>query len=620
MRRAHLINPFGTGAMSTLVNGVSVITASLDAWFHDFNGHEVPVEEMEVVDWRLMEKLKVNALRLPPRQLDDPFSWNRNQRSLPTSFVPVLRFPSWNKCQFCNTLTQLPTSFAGTATCSNPTCNSKSIYQASIVVVCEKGHLDDFPWSAWAHKDPYTNCKGPLKLTTSGGGSLSNQFVSCTVHDRAKRSLQNIVGAQVDSQGLTRSNLSRMLSTPGDEYKCTGNRPWASEYETCDANPVAVLRTSSNVYFGLVESSIYIPPKGNYASPALLRLLNQPIWRIKIQNSQQFVQISPQVLRQMDQDSGSLERFIDEDLDLALQELVPNYESSSESSLGESEHSRLDEFDLFVRDEVPHPFLKVSTPYEQFDIEEISKIRRIDTLCETRALRGFTRLKSDTVALEDGKKMLFSKRQTERINWLPAYQVRGEGIFIELNQELVQKWSTLDSVKQRTNRIINRVNSGDIRPSLVCEEIDPGYFLIHTLSHLLIRQLIFDSGYSTASLRERMYVDKRNSVTRYGSLIYTAAGDSEGTLGGLVALAEGKKFSELLQSALESARWCSTDPVCLELGGQGQGPDLCNLAACHTCALLPETSCEDMNKFLDRALLIGDPNDASVGFFQKLLS
>jgi hypothetical protein len=620
MRRAHLINPFGTGAMSTLVNGVSVITASLDAWFHDFNGHEVPVEEMEVVDWRLMEKLKVNALRLPPRQLDDPFSWNRNHRSLPTSFVPVLRFPSWNKCQFCNTLTQLPTSFAGTATCSNPTCNSKSIYQASIVVVCEKGHLDDFPWSAWAHKDPYTSCKGPLKLTTSGGGSLSNQFVSCTIHEGAKRSLQNIVGTQIDSQGLNRSNLSRMLSTPGHEYKCTGYRPWASEYEACEANPVAVLRTSSNVYFGLVESSIYIPPKGNYASPALLRLLNQPIWRIKIQNSQQFVQISPQVLRQMDQDSGSLKRFIDEDLDLALQELVPNYESISESSLGESAHSRLDEFDLFVRDEVPHPFLKVSTPYDQFDIEEISKIRRVDTLCETRALRGFTRLKSDSVELEDGKKMLFSKRQTERINWLPAYQVRGEGIFIELNQDLVQNWSSLNSVKHRTNRIINRVNSGDIRPSLVCEEIDPGYFLIHTLSHLLIRQLIFDSGYSTASLRERMYVDRRNSITRYGSLIYTAAGDSEGTLGGLVALAEGKKFSDLLQSALESARWCSTDPVCLELGGQGQGPELCNLAACHTCALLPETSCEDMNKFLDRGLLIGDPNDSSVGFFQNILS
>jgi hypothetical protein len=116
-----------------------------------------------------------------------------------------------------------------------------------------------------------------------------------------------------------------MLSSPDDEYKCSGHRPWASEYEACDVNPVAVLRTSSNVYFGLVESSIYIPPKGNYASPALLRMLNQPIWRIKIQNSQQFVTISPQVLRQMDRDTGSLNRFVDEYLDLALQELVPNY-------------------------------------------------------------------------------------------------------------------------------------------------------------------------------------------------------------------------------------------------------------------------------------------------------
>lgn len=617
MRRAHLINPFGTGAMSTLVNGVSVITASLDAWFHDFNGNDVPVEEMEVVDWRLMEKLKVNGLRLPPRQMDDPYSWNRNQRNLPTSFVPVLRFPSWNKCQYCNTLTRLPTSFQGIATCSSSTCNSKSVYQSSIVVVCEKGHLDDFPWSAWAHKDANSHCEGPFKLTTSGGGSLSNQFVSCSVHVDAKRSLQNIVGTQVDDQGNARSNLSKMLSTFGGEYKCTGHRPWASEYEACDSNPVAVLRTSSNVYFGLVESSIYIPPKGNYASPALLRMLNQPIWRIKIQNSQTFVAISPGALRKMDQDTGSLNRFTDEDLDLALKELVPDYGADPDSE--EAEHSRLDEFDLFVRDEVPHPFLKVSKPYDEASFDEISKIRRIDSLCETRALRGFTRLKSESVGLDDGKKMLFSNRQPGRVNWLPAYQVRGEGIFLELDSDLVHKWSNLSSVASRTRRIISRVNLGDIRPSLVSEEIDPGYFLIHTLSHLLIRQLIFDSGYSTASLRERMYVDKRGLIPRYGALIYTAAGDSEGTLGGLVALAEGRKFTELLLNALETARWCSTDPVCLELGGQGQGPDLCNLAACHTCALLPETSCEDMNKFLDRALLIGEPNDASVGFFKNIL-
>jgi hypothetical protein len=99
--------------------------------------------------------------------------------------------------------------------------------------------------------------------------------------------------------------------------------------------------------------------------------------------------------------------------------------------------------------------------------------------------------------------------------------------------------------------------------------------------------------------------------------MYTAAGDSEGTMGGLVSLAEGDAFRMLFNNAIEAARWCSTDPICLELGGKGQGPDLCNLAACHACALLPETSCEDMNKFLDRGLLIGTPDLPTLGFFTR---
>jgi hypothetical protein len=89
-------------------------------------------------------------------------------------------------------------------------------------------------------------------------------------------------------------------------------------------------------------------------------------------------------------------------------------------------------------------------------------------------------------------------------------------------------------------------------------------------------------------------------------------------MGGLVSLAEGESFNTLFSNAIESARWCSTDPICLELGGKGQGPDLCNLAACHACALLPETACEDMNKFLDRALLIGTPDIAELGYFNNL--
>jgi hypothetical protein len=89
--------------------------------------------------------------------------------------------------------------------------------------------------------------------------------------------------------------------------------------------------------------------------------------------------------------------------------------------------------------------------------------------------------------------------------------------------------------------------------------------------------------------------------------VYTAAGDSEETLGGLVRLAEPETLGGILENSLEEARWCSADPVCAEAASSGgQGPDSLNLAACHNCALLPETSCEFFNKYLDRTILI-DP-------------
>ena len=145
MRRAHLITPFGVGALSTMVNGVTVITASLDAWFYDFNGNYIEPQDMEIQDWRLHKQLHISNLRLPPRGADTVFRGNLRRGQVSTSFVPVLRFPRWNKCQFCNTLTQFPLSFSGEASCQNLDCKSKSVFQVSIVVACENGHLDDFP-------------------------------------------------------------------------------------------------------------------------------------------------------------------------------------------------------------------------------------------------------------------------------------------------------------------------------------------------------------------------------------------------------------------------------------------------------------------------------------------
>jgi hypothetical protein len=146
-------------------------------------------------------------------------------------------------------------------------------------------------------------------------------------------------------------------------------------------------------------------------------------------------------------------------------------------------------------------------------------------------------------------------------------------------------------------------------------EITPELVLGHTLAHLLINRLVFECGYQAAALRERLYVQPGNGAVAI--LVYTADGDSDGTLGGLVRLAEPARLGRIFEGALNGAAWCSSDPVCQEVGRRGQGPDSCNLAACHSCAMVPETSCENFNKLLDRALVVGTIEDPTLGFFSQ---
>jgi len=136
--------------------------------------------------------------------------------------------------------------------------------------------------------------------------------------------------------------------------------------------------------------------------------------------------------------------------------------------------------------------------------------------------------------------------------------------------------------------------------------------MIHTFSHLLIRQLSFECGYDASSIQERLYVSSGPDGMA-GLLLYTASGDSEGTLGGLVRQGRPEYLADTIKAALENARYCSSDPLCIE--SEGQGLNSLNLAACHACGLLPETSCELSNMLLDRGLVIGLPEDSECAYF-----
>jgi len=250
----------------------------------------------------------------------------------------------------------------------------------------------------------------------------------------------------------------------------------------------------------------------------------------------------------------------------------------------------------------------------------ISGVTLVQRLRETRALTGFARVYPDNDQAFEQRKNMLRLHQAEGPNrWLPAYAVFGEGIFIELDESRVRAWEERPEVVNRAWPLNQHFEMVRQRRRLPERLVRPRLVLLHTLAHLLINQLTFDCGYSTAALRERLYASSNSEAPMAALLIYTAAGDSEGTMGGLVRMGRPGDLERVFRRAIQNARWCSADPVCMELGATGgQGPDSCNLAACHNCALVPETSCEQFNRFLDRWMLVGTPEEPDAGFFAHI--
>ena len=188
--------------------------------------------------------------------------------------------------------------------------------------------------------------------------------------------------------------------------------------------------------------------------------------------------------------------------------------------------------------------------------------------------------------------------------------MQGEGIFFEFDGEAVEKWVEKPEVQARVKSLREAYRKSRFRNNEE-GELRPAFIL------LLINQLSFECGYGSSSIRERLYCEKTsNEFGMYGVLIYTASGDAEGSLGGLVRQGESNRLEDTICNAIRNAVWCSSDPVCIQ--SLGQGPESCNLAACHNCALLPETCCECGNRLLDRGVVVGDLKDRTIGFFSAL--
>ena len=500
-----------------------------------------------------------------------------------------------------------------------PKCH-QDLVVSRIVTVCENGHLNDFPWVEWVHtKAKKPICSSPVlefKTGASGTEGLEGLNIRC----RTCTASATLKGA-FDKDGFHEMDEKNGCK----DFICPGNHPFKHIKEKCSCYPRTVQRGASSVYFPLTYSSLVIPPYADKISKKIEKSKEFEACVTRISDYEEDYEedeVTEKIKTKLNKWAEDISREIGAPVSEVIKVLKRKWFSDNEDAVTDvnSFKYKLEEY-YALNGSAPTPpeniigdFSREEIDLSEYGIPFLKSIVLIDKVRVVNALVGFSRLKPVN-KIEDPGCVSVKESGTR---WYPAYEVKGEGIFIEFNQDAISKWVDENpEVQERCTRIQENYESsflGSGRP----KNITPKFVMLHTLSHLLISQLSFECGYSIASLSERLYCyDGKKDESMAGIFIYTASGDSEGTLGGLVRQGRPDAFPRIFKKALEKAKTCSNDPVCIM--SKGQGRDSLNLAACHACTLLPETCCEERNEFLDRGLIIGTFEDKSVGFWSDFV-
>jgi len=620
-RSKHISNYGGVGSLIETTDN-SIIIETFDNWgYSDLNEK---LAHYIIKDDRLLQRLKNRFPNL------------KHLVSIPTdrdSFLHQVRpkanyFPKWFYCTYCNRFASYfewknrwrsagkNLDFFNPPKCSNKDCKENHLEQIRFVMTCSNGHIHDLPWEYWNNR--LASDRGNVeenedenKNEKQSGPQLDYTKKCCGDQQdliyKISRENTELSGIWIECKSCKKkANLKGIFNF---EKKCDGKKYWLGQLNgkfheeecgiTMQPSISVKLKTSNSVYYANTLSSLFIPELQNPLSTEI---------RIDIENMLESGQFTTEQIVQL----ISIQKKIDK-------ELIQQYLETGEIKYIPDNVYRQTEYEYFLEKEQPdNKQIKFRVLDCTEQINGFSKLVKIDKLKKTTVQTSFTRnepIDIDSI-LQDQTEYEYSvQRQSVSKNnfdskTLPALESYGEGILFILDKSKLEQWEKQQDVIERTEKIKTNAKNADWKShQIIAKTLTPRKVLIHTLSHLLMRELEYVCGYPSSSLSERLYV----SETMHGFLI-SAFDGTDGYLGGLSNLCNDQEnLGKIIGSAIFRATDCSSDPICIESEGQGVGQ--LNLAACHSCTLTPETACELSNLYLDRNLVIHN----EFGYFKTMI-
>ncbi len=605
VRPTQLLWTYGPGALIDMPS-LSVVTLGIDRWEKD----RCP----PIVEARLLAAVQkvlgpqVESMRMPPYVAADKIDpWSAEARV----GVPVRPFPRWLRCVKCGMLAEYDSGLFKVKENRFRPENTRFVHEscrgsqgdktprdadavpARFLLACRNGHLDDFPWRYYVHGGK-AGCTAGLRFYESGASlQTENLWIKC------------------DGCGAKR-NMAQAFGKSGKENlpACRGRHPHLDRYDTgCDEEPRGVLLGATNSWFPITLSALAIP------------LTRDPIIQLVQDGWDNFVDVESLI-----EVKAIMKVLVKNAILPGINEYSPEEVWTIVEAIQKGDIDKTvtqndikgPEWDVFIDPNPPNDwphFLSESAPVPVNYKKQIANVLLLKRLREVNALIGFTRVEAPEESNSPDEQPPMAALCSDTPDWIPASQVHGEGIFIRFDESVLKTWETKGAVKALSAQLLEGHKGWRNSRKLDPNEGYPGirYVLLHTLSHLLIRELALECGYNAASIRERIYADTSDGKSQAGILIYTAAADSDGTLGGLVELGKPENLGRLLDQAINRAKICSSDPLCSE--HKPEKDRTLHAAACHACTFAAETSCERGNRYLDRALVVATLDNADAAFF-----